>query len=354
VGLWVQDDPLLGGRNRFVLSTSGHIAGIVNPPGPKAKYWTNDTHPASAQQWKDNATLNTGTWCRTGPPGSPSRAAPRSPHPPRRAARTTPCSWPHPAATSASAHEHHTHHPAHTHLPCLPGQHIAMRVQGTGEPLLVLNGLTRPLASWDPLARQLDRRTIISFDAPGLGGSPTQARPVWIAELASIAVAVLDAAGFDNADILGFSHGGAVAQQLAHDAPTRVRSLILAATSCGVGATPGSRRTSFVVSRAGRGSPWPLPDRWASCGSHWRCQAGRASPSLAPFASPRSWSAEVGTVSSLPPTAGSWPGESRGVPDHAAGQGSRSAAEDTAVALARIVEDFLEANSPVQGLRTGS
>jgi len=53
---------LFSGANRFVLSTSGHIAGIVNPPGPKAKYWTNDTHPADPQEWKENATLQTGTW----------------------------------------------------------------------------------------------------------------------------------------------------------------------------------------------------------------------------------------------------------------------------------------------------
>ena len=53
---------LFGGANRFVLSTSGHIAGIVNPPGPKAKYWTNDAHPADPQEWKDKATLQTGTW----------------------------------------------------------------------------------------------------------------------------------------------------------------------------------------------------------------------------------------------------------------------------------------------------
>ncbi len=53
---------LLGGKNRFVLSTSGHIAGIVNPPGPKAKHWTNESLPADPQDWKDGADLVDGTW----------------------------------------------------------------------------------------------------------------------------------------------------------------------------------------------------------------------------------------------------------------------------------------------------
>ena len=53
---------LFSGDNRFVLSTSGHIAGIVNPPNPKAKHWTNDDHPADPQEWKDNAELQPGTW----------------------------------------------------------------------------------------------------------------------------------------------------------------------------------------------------------------------------------------------------------------------------------------------------
>jgi len=53
---------LLGGHNRFVLSTSGHIAGIVNPPGPKPKHWTNDAAPSDPQEWKENATLQEGTW----------------------------------------------------------------------------------------------------------------------------------------------------------------------------------------------------------------------------------------------------------------------------------------------------
>jgi polyhydroxyalkanoate synthase len=54
---------LLGGRNRFVLSTSGHIAGIVNPPSPKAKHWVNEESlPADPHEWKAGAQLHEGTW----------------------------------------------------------------------------------------------------------------------------------------------------------------------------------------------------------------------------------------------------------------------------------------------------
>ena len=42
---------LAGGPVRFVLTSSGHIAGIVNPPGPKRKHWTNDALPADPDAW---------------------------------------------------------------------------------------------------------------------------------------------------------------------------------------------------------------------------------------------------------------------------------------------------------------
>ncbi len=114
-----------------------------------------------------------------------------------------------------------------------------MRVQGTGDPLLLINGATRPLQSWEPFVAALSGRTVVSFDIPGVGGSPTSLLPLSIPALAGLAVEVLDAAGLQDADVLGFSHGGAVAQHLAGNAPQRVRRLILAATSCGLGATPG-------------------------------------------------------------------------------------------------------------------
>jgi polyhydroxyalkanoate synthase len=54
---------LLGGDTRFVLSTSGHIAALVNPPGKaKASYRTGSTNPADPQAWLDGAVAEPGSW----------------------------------------------------------------------------------------------------------------------------------------------------------------------------------------------------------------------------------------------------------------------------------------------------
>lgn len=54
---------LLGGETRFILSTSGHIAALVNPPGnPKATYHTNDEHGPDATAWLKGAQTHQGSW----------------------------------------------------------------------------------------------------------------------------------------------------------------------------------------------------------------------------------------------------------------------------------------------------
>jgi len=53
---------LLGGNCRYVLTSSGHIAGIVNPPDSKRKYWTNDELPDDPQEWRAGATRQEGSW----------------------------------------------------------------------------------------------------------------------------------------------------------------------------------------------------------------------------------------------------------------------------------------------------
>ena len=54
---------ILKGKARFVLSGSGHIAGMVNPPAAnKYGYWTNDKLPAAAEAWFDGAKQHEGSW----------------------------------------------------------------------------------------------------------------------------------------------------------------------------------------------------------------------------------------------------------------------------------------------------
>jgi polyhydroxyalkanoate synthase len=53
---------LLGGDVRFVLSSGGHIAGIVNPPNPKSWVLTSDVNPPSAEQWRDGARRQDESW----------------------------------------------------------------------------------------------------------------------------------------------------------------------------------------------------------------------------------------------------------------------------------------------------
>src|SRR3954467_2936548 len=56
---------LFGGEVRFVRASSGHIAGIINPPGGKGAYWTReikDADASSPEQWLQSATKHEGSW----------------------------------------------------------------------------------------------------------------------------------------------------------------------------------------------------------------------------------------------------------------------------------------------------
>jgi len=106
-------------------------------------------------------------------------------------------------------------------------------------PLLLLNGVGAPLETWDPLRERLAPRTTVAFDVPGTGGSPLSWLPTTIAGLARVVGALLDDLGFERVDVLGYSFGGAVAQEFARGMPARVGALVLAATNCGWGSVPG-------------------------------------------------------------------------------------------------------------------
>ena len=119
------------------------------------------------------------------------------------------------------------------------GHRIHVTESGQGDPLLLVPGLGNNIEMWVPFMQQFMNRRIIRLDAPGTGLSSTPLYPVTLPQLADLLVAVLDDRDAPWTDVIGFSYGGAVAQQLAFDHPTRVRRLVLAATNCGIGAVPG-------------------------------------------------------------------------------------------------------------------
>ncbi|MRR55823.1 MAG: alpha/beta fold hydrolase [Deltaproteobacteria bacterium] len=114
----------------------------------------------------------------------------------------------------------------------LDGAQLHYEVTGSGPPLLLLNGIGLDLSAWGPLAQALsDERQLVLLETRGSGLSGPPPEPCTTARLAADALALLDHLSLGPVDVLGFSLGGLVAQELALLAPNRIRSLVLAATA---------------------------------------------------------------------------------------------------------------------------
>ena len=105
---------------------------------------------------------------------------------------------------------------------------------GTGPPLLLCNGIGMRLEAWQPFVDALDPAIeVISFDAPGVGGSQLPSLPYRFTTLALLLRKMLQNLGHQQADVLGVSWGGGLAQQFALLNPRLCRRLILVATATG-------------------------------------------------------------------------------------------------------------------------
>jgi pimeloyl-ACP methyl ester carboxylesterase len=100
-----------------------------------------------------------------------------------------------------------------------------------GTPVVMLTHLAAVLDNWDP--RIIDglaaKHHVVAFDNRGIGassGSPSSS----MEEMANDAIAFIQAKGFQKVDLLGFSLGGMVAQEIVLKEPQRVRKMVLAGT----------------------------------------------------------------------------------------------------------------------------
>ena len=104
-------------------------------------------------------------------------------------------------------------------------------VDGAGEPLLLLTGLGGDHHAFDLVRRDLARRhRLVLIDHRDAGASDEARCAYALGDLATDALAVMDALGIERFHVLGASMGGAVAQHLALQAPTRVATLVLVST----------------------------------------------------------------------------------------------------------------------------
>jgi pimeloyl-ACP methyl ester carboxylesterase len=145
------------------------------------------------------------------------------------------------------------------------GIDLFVRERGDGFPLLMLNGLGSNVDTWGYAEERLSgvARTI-ALDSPGSGRSSTPLWPLSIAMLARAAADVLDELGRGRVDVLGFSLGGLIAQQLARQQPARVRRMALVGTTCGWGSMPGEPAALTLLSMPLRYHSRVLYDR-TSC-----------------------------------------------------------------------------------------
>jgi Predicted hydrolases or acyltransferases (alpha/beta hydrolase superfamily) len=104
--------------------------------------------------------------------------------------------------------------------------------EGGGHPLLFLQHFTGTLDNWDPAVTDplASGREVILFDNAGVGRSAGQV-PHTIAGMAAHALAFLDGIGLATCDVLGFSLGGMVAQQMALERPSIFRRMLLVGTA---------------------------------------------------------------------------------------------------------------------------
>jgi pimeloyl-ACP methyl ester carboxylesterase len=132
------------------------------------------------------------------------------------------------------------------------GRKLFYSRRGSGEPLLLIQGMTGNHLHWgEPFVSLLDDHfETVAYDHRGAGNSDPPDGSFSMADLASDAAAVLDAVGWETAHVFGVSMGGMLAQRLALDHPDRLRTLALGCTTAGgATATPTDREVVDTMRR---------------------------------------------------------------------------------------------------------
>lgn len=162
------------------------------------------------------------------------------------------------------------------------GVDLAVTEQGTGEPVVFVHG-GLIAESFAPVCAALgDRYRLVRYHRRGYAGSGGRPGPVSVARDAADCVGLLDALGIARAHVVGWSHGGAVALQVASTRPDRVASVaVLEPALLQVPSAPEfAEAIGPIVARRAAGDPAGAAADFSAAiwGPDWRAMLERRIP----------------------------------------------------------------------------
>lgn len=150
---------------------------------------------------------------------------------------------------------------------------ISYKKIGNGDPLLLIMGYSGSKNDWDPifLDKLSENHTVIVFDNRGVGNTTNGTKTFSIEQFAEDTKGLLDALKINKSDVLGYSMGGMIAQELILQHPDKVDDLIIYASNCGTNQSfyPSPERLQQYSNLTGteediknRFVPYQFPDEW--------------------------------------------------------------------------------------------
>lgn len=150
---------------------------------------------------------------------------------------------------------------------------VAYKMFGNGSPILLINGFSAPLDFWDPtlIGKLASNHTVITFDNRGIGNTTSGSKQFSIQQFADDTSRIMEALEIKKADIMGWSMGGMIAQEVALSNPEKVGKLIIYASTCGTNQSiaPSPEVVDIFSNQSGnmmemlqRFLPLLFPDHW--------------------------------------------------------------------------------------------
>lgn len=150
---------------------------------------------------------------------------------------------------------------------------VAYKMLGNGSPILLINGFSAPLDFWDStlISKLASNHTVITFDNRGIGNTTSGNKQFSIQQFADDTSGLMKALKIKKADIIGWSMGGMIAQEVALSNPDKVDKLIIYASTCGTrqSVAPSPEAVKIFSNQSGnmmemlqRFLPLLFPDHW--------------------------------------------------------------------------------------------